>query len=94
MRSLPPEYAERLVTMHLPLSRSCGRRRGDEHPVHRQRRERGHPARLAVPRHEHVHMKMGDRVGDQRKQRHASDVVHLIHRSAPALMTGAPVERL
>jgi len=51
-----------------------GQQRGrcrHDHPGHRPRRQRRNPPRLSMERHERVHVKAGDRPGDQGQQAHA-----------------------
>jgi hypothetical protein len=57
----------------LPLARVGQQRgrRGHDQPIHRQRRQRSHPPRLAVQPDQRVHMEVGHRPGDQRQQAHA-----------------------
>ena len=58
-----------------PASPRLGQQRGrcgHDHPIDRQRRERGDLPGLPMQRHEPVHVKVGHRARDQRQQRHAS----------------------
>ena len=71
-------------------------RRGHDHPIDRQRRERRDPPGLPVQRNEPVHVKVGHRARDQRQQRHTSgrrppdpDVRPPGHRGPPR--TSSPV---
>jgi hypothetical protein len=60
--STPPRLPEREVGQQ----RS---RRGDGHPVNRERRQRLHPARLPVQLHQQMHTQVRDCCSDQRQQR-------------------------
>ena len=83
------------VTARPRIREQCSGR-GDDHPIDRQRCERRDLSRLAMPRHEHVHVWVRDRASDQREQRHASDrgpadppVRARVHRVSPR--TSSPV---
>jgi hypothetical protein len=72
-------------------------RRGDNHPIDRQRRERSDPARLPVTRDGPVHVKVGHRARDQRQQRYTSGRrppdpnVRLPSHRGPPRRTSSPV---